>query len=258
MELRLALASVIGREHIRLWGNNQDGCKAGSTQLVTPSGEETCFFGVVCDGCSEGRSNEVGAKLLSEFICEEIPLLLYAGTPLVELPQALYFRCVGFLRGIVGQTVTGSQARITQFIKDFLLCTVVGFIANKTECIIFTAGDGLIVVNDDIRRINQNNRPSYIGYHLVDRAYLTEQNGKMATNFETQVFPMSSVDHLAICSDGFEEALAGELWGHLSSLELSRTLKGFSRRDLHFPDDCSVIVLERIDAKEESDAEGTN
>ena len=189
-------ASIIGREHIRLWMNNQDAVKLSWANI------NGCdfLFGVVADGCSEGLHSEVGAQLLATFVSEEIPLILFNQTPIEEVPKALFFRCLGYLRAVAAQTVTGSPSKVVSFIKDFLLCTVLGFVMNQKSCVVFHAGDGLVVIDDVIYRIDQQNRPTYLAYHLVDRSFLVQQSSSLPAGFETMVLPVQDIKSKFIIS----------------------------------------------------------
>lgn len=173
MHFKICSGSTIGYEHVRLGTNNQDGKRAGEVRI----GNKEYLFGVVCDGCSGGHHNEIGAKLLANYICSEIPMMLKVGSLISHIPQALFMRCIGYLRSIASQTVAGDPIKMVEFIKDHLLCTIAGFIMDDENCFTFSAGDGVIVINEIEIRIDQHNRPMYLAYHLVDPGYLNLQGG---------------------------------------------------------------------------------
>jgi hypothetical protein len=58
---------------------------------------------------------------------------------------------------------------------------------------------------------------------------------------------VQNIKCLAICSDGFEEELADQIWGHKNLLGLQRLLNRLSHFSDRFPDDCSVITIERLE-----------
>src|SRR4051812_18994859 len=72
----VSVASLIGREHVRLHRNNQDAAAVRIRGDVTVA--------VVADGCGEGAKSEVGATLAAEFLtnwlikaeAKEVPLSL--------------------------------------------------------------------------------------------------------------------------------------------------------------------------------------
>lgn len=249
MNFRIRRGSVIGREHIRLGRNNQDGVQSGEIEI----GGKKYLFGTICDGCSAGTHNEVGANLLATYICSEIPMILLMGAPIQDVPQALFMRCVGYLRGIASQTVVGDPLRMIDFVKNYLLCTVIGFVINDDHCIVFSAGDGIVVLNNEITTIDQQNKPMYLAYQLVDRAYLDFQGGELPQSFDVTKVETVNIQRLAVCSDGIVPQAIDSLWGHKNSLSLQRKLRVLARRKIPFDDDCSAIVLEQIEAEEKGD-----
>src|SRR5687767_12676541 len=64
----LTTASVLGREHARLFRNNQDG--------VAARVEDGIAVAVVTDGCGSGTSSEVGARLGARFLAQTLPGLV--------------------------------------------------------------------------------------------------------------------------------------------------------------------------------------
>lgn len=241
MNFRILEGSIIGREHVRLWKNNQDSVRLGETKLR----QQTYYYGVICDGSFSGAYSETGANLLSSFIVNEIPLILKAESDLNKVPQFLFHRCVGYLWSIAGQTIVGDYYKTISFIKEHLLCTVIGFIMDEQNGVIFSAGDGVIIINDEITVIDQDNMPMYLAYQLIDRAYLKLPGGQLPENFVTQAIIMANVKRLAIGSDGLTKEAAEVIWQKPDSLTLNRRLKVFTSRETPLFDDCTVITMER-------------
>ena len=241
--------SVIGREHIRLWKNNQDGEKTGSVTV----GEKTYYFGFVSDGCSGGANNEVGSRLIVSYLISEVSMMIAMGAKLETIPDQLFNRAVGYFRSIASLTCVGDPRQIVDFIKHHLLCTVIGFIMNDEDLIIFSAGDGIIVVNDKVTQIDQNNTPKYLAYHLLDRQYLKLQDGELPQTFETEVYDVKAVNKFAICSDGITEGAISHLWGHKHPLGVERRLKVLVNQKIEpFFDDCTAIVVEFVEEKSDA------
>src|SRR6185436_1203362 len=84
----VATGTVTGREHLRLRRNNQDGLAV----RVQPAR----IVAVVCDGCSAGGSNEVGARLGAGWTAAHLPDILDE-EPLRPAPQ-LESRLADYLR----------------------------------------------------------------------------------------------------------------------------------------------------------------
>jgi hypothetical protein len=231
-EFQVRTASIIGRDHTFRQANCQD------AYAFRESAEH--IFGLVSDGCGEGAHSEVGAKLLSKFILEEISLLLAGGVSIKEIPPALFLRCIRFLKRVAWQTVFEN---LTEFVRDYLLCTVLGFVMDENQGIIFAAGDGLIIINEEIITRDEKNKPNYLGYHLVDRRFL-EKADQLPEKFDTYEFDVESLSHLAIATDGFEPELIRDIWNHKHPRGLQRKFNVWSR-EKHFSDDATMIVVER-------------
>ncbi|PIR60549.1 MAG: hypothetical protein COU68_02500, partial [Candidatus Pacebacteria bacterium CG10_big_fil_rev_8_21_14_0_10_45_6] len=99
-------------------------------------------------------------------------------------------------------------------------------------------------------KIDQNNKPMYLAYQLVDRTYLNLQGGELPQSFEIRHIKVTDIQRLAVCSDGIVPEAIDSLWGHANLLALQRKLKVLARKQIPFSDDCTVITVERIQATE--------
>lgn len=248
--------SVPGSMHRLKNINNQDSFCVRESVI----NETQYLYGVVCDGCTGRRRsrNEVGALLLSQFICSEIPFILASHTALPYVPDILYNRVVGYLGSIMRSTVMGSPETLWLFIETHLLTTAVGFILDSRTLVTFSAGDGIIFTNDFHKIISQNNRPFYPAYHLVDRAILGDVAQELPDSFETSVLHGVSVPQkFAICTDGISQELERDpeffqqlpcIWEYESAAKagLQWWLNGESRESGRFSDDCTVISVKKI------------
>lgn len=249
MNFQIRTATFAGSKHRRLGINNQDSMRYDSLVINGKS----YLFGVVCDGCSGGQRSETGAHLMTTYIANEIPAILQLGLPLQDVPQALFTRCIGYLSAITAQTTVGDPLKRAIFVRDHLLCTIIAFIADDDQIIFFSAGDGVFVINDEFIQIDQDNKPSYLGYHLVDRAYLIDKGGMLPKGFNVLCRPLVELDRFAICSDGMLKEAVNALWGIYEPdnlLAVQRKLKVLSLRTLDFSDDCTVIVVQKIQESE--------
>lgn len=248
MDYQFRIVSFPGIDHKLLGKNNQD-----SFYHACVTVEKTNYaFGVVCDGCSAGARSETGAHLMVSYIASEIPMMLQVGVPMEEIPGALFSRCIGYLSAIASMTSMGDPIKRINFIINHLLCTIIGFIADNEKITFFSAGDGVLVINDQFIQIDEDNKPRYLAYHLVDRKYLTAKEGIVPEAFVVQTYQMSEIKRFAVCSDGMLSEAVGALWGHTEDeLGVQRSLKVLSRRKLTFKDDCTAIVVEKISASGE-------
>ncbi len=239
---RIRGAGIVGREHMLRQENFQDAYAYERKKIS----KKEYFFGVVCDGCGEGLNSEVGSKLAANFIVKEISRLLSAGVWIRVIPGILYLNILNFLNGIVGSIPKESDQEKVDFVHNYLSFTIVGFVMDRQQGLIFTSGDGLIFVEDglgkDLIEINQNNMPEYIGYHLIDKKYLSS-NKKLSERFNLYLFNPQSLCRLAIATDGFEHKLIENVWGSKHPRRLQRKLNVWSKQK-HFADDASIVIVE--------------
>lgn len=245
---RIRSGIVPGREHIRKGINCQDAFSVGEFRID----DKEFNVGIVCDGCSEGAHSEVGSNLLATFIRNEVLMLIASGVPVVEIPTILYHRCVGYLRSVMTITAPGTITQMVEYVKSHLQCTAIGFVMDSENLVLFHAGDGVMIVEDEVTIIDQHNRPMYLAYHLVPRLAIKSKGIILPDNFTTKVIPVTSFSRLAVCSDGIEtdvQDVYHTLWGHDNKLGLQRTLKKASTFDHRFADDCTVITLEKVETE---------
>ena len=241
-------ATHVGRGHLVDFVNRQDAHSLFDGEI---SGQHT-IIGIICDGCSEGTASEVGASLASAFLVREISSLLELGVSASVVPNVLYPELLNFLRQITSTYPFVSPADRVTFIKNTLLFTVVGFILTEVETVVFTAGDGTIVLNDQVTYIDADNSPSYPAYHLVDRSVLEHQASPLPDGFDTNVYPTTDLFHLAIGSDAWheEKELIDHIWGFKHPSGLQRRINQWSKTDHRFRDDVTIITVEVVNLPE--------
>lgn len=235
--IRVRSAQIIGRDHALRQVNCQD------SHAVYQS--DDFIVGVVCDGCGEGQHSEVGATLAATFIVTQAIALLQEDYPIQAIPEMLYPRIIDYLDQLVSLSAPINRAA---FIQHHLLFTIVGVLVAGERSVIFSAGDGMIILDDAVERIDQDNRPSYIAYHLL-RDDLSETT--LPEKFAVQ-YP-SDWQTLAIATDGFDESLAGEIQGFMHPRGLQRQLNVWSNQGKYFRDDATLITLERLIPDPEAD-----
>ncbi|HRE47571.1 MAG TPA: protein phosphatase 2C domain-containing protein [Aggregatilineales bacterium] len=234
IRLRARAGQVTGRDHI-LRGMN---CQDAYTLLE----QADAVIGIVCDGCGVGGRSEVGAALAAQFISGRVARALAEGIALEGLPDVIYAETIRFLEGIVSAVDPMNRPG---FVRDYLLFTVIGVVITPTGGVIFAAGDGLIVLDSRMIRRDENNTPSYIGYHVVDPAVLAE--AALPSGFDIYPLP-SDWARVAIATDGFEADVLPNLWGKAHPRGVQRWLNVLSSQEKRFRDDATVIAVERIGA----------
>lgn len=231
--LRVRYGQIIGRNHMQRQQNCQDGLAVIET--------ENLAVGVICDGCGSSSKSEVGAILASSFLAQEAVKALESGTPLSELAVSLYDR----LQAMLSQFIAIMQPDdLSTFVQEHLLFTVLGFALHKEteDALIWAAGDGWILMDDQFQHRDQQNAPEYPAYALLPRSSLRRLHAQ--STFETIMVP-NNWKRFAIASDGLENAAIPLIWEQAHSRGLQRALNRLSLNEHRLHDDTSVIVVER-------------
>lgn len=232
-KLRVRYGQIIGRNHMQ----RQQNCQDGLTVIET----ESLAVGVICDGCGSGSRSEVGAILASSFLAQEAAKALENSTPLSELAVYLY----DSLRAMLSQFIAVMQPDdVSAFVQEHLLFTVLGFALHKeTEvALIWAAGDGWILTDDQFQHRDQQNTPEYPAYALLPHSSLRRLHTELA--FEVIEVP-HNWKRFAIASDGLEDTAIPLIWGQTHPRGLQRTLNRLSLNEHRLHDDTSVVVVER-------------
>lgn len=244
-EIRVRHAKSVGRAHLLAGKNRQDAMKTDKVVLS----DKTVFYGVICDGCSEGENSEVGANLAVSFLCRQIEILVKSRVSANKIPGILHKRLLAFLKALLGNITFDSPVSRVNYIKHNLLFTILGFVYSDGESVIFAQGDGTYIVNDVVTTREENDMPRYISYSLVDRKYLSSSASALPENFDVYPIDSANLYNLAIASDAISEEpeFLKELWGHKQPIGLQRRVNVWSLVDHKFQDDLSVITLEKVD-----------
>ena len=263
--VRTRKATHQGSKHLQLGFNNQDGVLLEPFNI--PAFGKQYTIGIVCDGCTglPGFSKtEVGASILPVFAFGRCQEFLCAGLPLADIPMVLFQSCTEFLRDLAQKVMprnvfwgypdalkpalaklnTGRADwdSTTRFRVDYLSATLIGFVTDETLLVTFTAGDGILLVNDDLRIIDQDDKPEYPASSI-------NSPGK---GFDVHVLNLSDVRRVAVCSDGLKELMADpkfvdQMFSFNPGLFGLQVLLNntYHERDHLMEDDCTTITLER-------------
>lgn len=250
--LQLRGGMVVGLDHSQ-WQNNRQDAFYCEVNIIH---NQLYWVGVVADGCGSGKHSEVSASLLPLFTTKQIMHLLQFATPVLQIPMALYPSIVAFLQRIQQLVPFETTREKSVFVQDYLLATVIGFVINESEGVLFHAGDGYWAENGVVTRIEHDNRSPYIGYHLVP-IELRHDAGQLPRCFSTQIIDATELDSLAIATDGFSEALLLRLFkeslpGPLGIQLWMNKINGPRNPDPSgglFYDDAAVVVFERSGGK---------
>jgi hypothetical protein len=247
-----------GTKHVRLGINNQDA--RVSQSISVPAFGKQYHVGIVSDGCTGQplfSHTEVGAHLMSLYAYRRIQELICSKLPLQQIPQVLYPSVTEFMLDLTNKVMPShvvwkypikvndrenysGQAR---FRTDYLAATIVGFISDEEDLVVFSAGDGVVLVNDDLTIIDHNDHPDYPVISV----------NKPSNGFVTESYKMSEVNRVAVSSDGLKQLL--------QNLEFRAKLFEFQGDKFHglqtllnvqsnntpelMQDDCTVVTLAR-------------
>ncbi len=247
--------SHIGHSHIFKRTNCQDAFGLASWK--------TSAWGVVCDGCGSGRHSEVGANLLCQAACREISRLVQKNYPPNKIPDILFQSLIRLID--LNQHFTAPAyeeiGETARYIEDYWLATIFGFIFNKNELVIFNAGDGVFVLGDEIREIDQNNSPKYLGYACLRQPQLVGVGEEfIPREFDVRLpgNKFAQTNQIMVATDGFSTineskwnqaaphdlSLHGSQWGTKGKTGFQRWMNAQSIKG-HFEDDCAIVIAER-------------
>lgn len=232
--MKIAYGTIQGSVHRNLDYNNQD------SVLVIQN--NNLVVGIVADGCGSGSNSEVGAQLgakkLSKIIIEKIASNIDWKIHLKEEMQ-IYSKLIAELH----------DNSIPQFVNDYLLYTLIGFVKNGDIITLFSYGDGIIVIDDDVQIIDQKNRPKYLNNELKN-----SDGG----DFQFQEFKYEG-QKILIGSDGVEDIIDGiskrMIWeyssfsefindenNYINPVQISKFLHNYSKKEI-LKDDCTLIMI---------------
>ncbi len=226
-EVLVAAGSVTGHDHRRAQRDGQDGFATVATPDVIGA--------VVTDGCSSGRTSEVGARLGAAWIAalveERLPGVATEDQARAAA-QGIVDALVERLRGL------GLDARAA---SEMLLFGFLAAAITRDVAIVFGVGDGLALVDGAITVIDPgpDNAPVYPAYALL------------GTRIEPRVLFVGragDVRTLAVATDGVDAetlaALAVDPRFDANASLLRKRLVVLSDQG-RFPDDATVGLVRR-------------
>lgn len=193
--------SVVGRDHILAGRPNQDACRMIRS--------DKCLVAVVCDGCSDGLHNEVGAQLGANLIAKALyDQLQHYGYSLPNSESKESYVFWEHIRQDVLTTlrvaVRGMGGSFSWTVGNYFLFTVMGAVITQSNTIVFSLGDGLYAVNGEPTRIGPfpGNAPPYLAYGGLVESSLADTSPRLL-KFQIQCWTdTSNLQSLLIGSDG--------------------------------------------------------
>lgn len=198
---------------------------------------------IVCDGCSEGKHSEVGAKLFCEMFIKKYSEFINKGKSPMHVPTLMVIVIDELIQFI------GNDA---QTIKDYLSFTVL--IATKTpgdNCFhVYYCGDGYIIVDNNnegitLKKIDYGEYPKYLAYNYINSSLMKEYG----TGVEIDEMILENCKNVGVASDGIrfvaelddDSELKKEFKQILSDGKEIKMKLFFNRNSKLFQDDFSIV-----------------
>lgn len=217
--------------------------KEGGINCQDATGMYGSQFKVVCDGCSEGKHSEIGAKLFCKMITDRYANFVSKGKKYIDVP-ALMLSVIDELVQLIGDN--------PEDIKDYLSFTtlVVEKDMESNNAWVHFCGDGYIIIDKDesitFRKIDCGKYPKYLAYNYVDGSNMAEyQDGVDITTIE-----YTGIGNVGVASDGIRfvadlddsDLLKQEFKNILLSGKDMKMRLFFNRNEKLFQDDFSIVM----------------
>lgn len=228
--LVVAAGSVTGRDHRRALRDGQDGFA-----LVARAKSEV-VAAVVTDGCSSGRTSEVGARLgaawIARLIEERFDAVKDEGSARAAA-QRVVDGLVDRLRDL-SATLGGDAGAVGEMLLFGFLAVAV----TKDVAIVFGVGDGSASIDGEITVIDPgpDNAPAYPAYALI------------GTHVAPRVLFVGRADCIAIATDGVDARALADLAVDPrfdQNASLLRKRMNVLADEGRFDDDATVAVVRR-------------
>lgn len=209
----------IGMEHLEIGMNCQDYGFEGERESV------------ICDGCSEGKHSEVGAKLYS---------LLRSQNEITSPTTTAIFNKIVY-------NLLGDDPII---LKNYMCFTILNLLYSAEDWIVNYCGDGYIILqdyNDNItfEELSDGEYPKYYIYNYIERKHL--QHYKDGVSFSQKTYSQEKYAKVGIASDGLryilraDEKLKCEFINCLKSDRELKTKLFINRNRKIFKDDITIV-----------------
>jgi hypothetical protein len=109
----------------------------------------------------------------------------------------------------------------------------------------------VIVINDDVKIIDQQGKPDYIAYREIPAVFFTESR-RPGGDFSIGMYAASLVNRLVIASDGLVPVIRAQMLPELFRTEkrqLQRKFNVWQQKEKLFYDDVSCVVFEKREEK---------
>lgn len=197
----LAGGTIMGRDHRLCQKNAQDDFTVIQAQQF--------LVGVVCDGCGSGDHSEVGSKIGSRIVANQLSDLalrmpgifspLYQARALLTLKNSILLE--------LDRVVRTMGLDYAAAVEDYFLFTIIAFVMTPEDTFILSAGDGVVFVNCGRFDIEPDpgNKPRYLSYGLLRQDFRESQLLRSVTEAKT-----ADIESILLGTDGTLDLIAAE------------------------------------------------
>lgn len=271
MDFEYVGANVVGTRHLNAKKNNQD-------SFVHLKANSHAYIFVVSDGCGSSPYSEVGSKILSRMVASTLHNMLIAENAGAYSPgsllDAMEVRIQRRLSMLI-EWMNPETIPLDQTVVDYFLATIVGAVILKDVAFIFSCGDGVYAVNDELTEIKpfSGNMPPFLAYSML-KGFSSE----MYTFTLQRVMSPQSIDRLLIATDGLtpyfdkytlDDLYAGRRFNNPDSLRRHFAVLNRESRVIDwdnqktdvtrglFEDDVSAILVRKVTDAADSNSDAT-
>jgi len=202
MFIEIAGGSIAGADHSKPgqpgYTNNHDS--------FSWKQNDDLVVAVVTDGCGSGKHSEVGSKVANAIfvktLFDELNQITQLGCT-IDCNEQFWKRIQTRVVAKLTVLVESMGDSISRTVNDYFLFTCVGAIITPDMTYIFSLGDGMYVLNDEVHELGPfpNNAPPYLMYNLTGSSLFDDSPELL--NFQVnQQIPSDDVQTLLLGSDG--------------------------------------------------------
>jgi len=124
---------------------------------------------------------------------------------------------------------------LSQVVNDYFLFTVIGTIITRYSAVVFSLGDGLIAINQEIIKLDsgENNQPAYLAYGLVDSDQVSIVRSKLSFQIH-RIIAIDDLDSILIATDGVNDLIASSRESLPGRSDIVGELNQFWQEDKYF------------------------
>ncbi len=233
---QVAGGRVPGRQHLTSEANTQDG-------LCFIDGENA-IVAVVCDGCSSGLHNEVGALLAAPIVSHCVMQHMHVAAETGALgPQEVELMLDETRRHLllnIKHMARAMGGKFHHIVNDYFLFTIVGMLVTQSVSAVFWIGDGIYIINGNVvvLKPQEGNQPVYAAYDLLDSSLVATKPELLG--FQFRCFTTEGTKSLLIGTDGVSDFIAAENLRMPGKEELVGPVSQFWTDDRYFRNPDSI------------------